>query len=61
MLFRSFGYLGTGWWFSACTTSEHTRWPLFWGGLTLVIVAVLIYFLLAYQDTEKRLTRTKTN
>ena len=54
-----FGYLGTGWWFSACTQSEHTRWPLFWGGLTLVIVAVLIYFLIAYQDTEKRLTRTK--
>ncbi len=56
-----FGYLGTGWWFSACTQSEHTRWPLFWGGLTLVIVAVLIYFLIAYQDTEKRLTRTKLN
>jgi MFS family permease len=33
-----FGYLGTGWWFARCTKNEVTHWPLFWGGLTLVII-----------------------
>lgn len=43
-----FGYLGTGWWFNACT-DHHTHWPMFWGGLTLAIIAVTIYFLIAYK------------
>jgi MFS family permease len=46
------GYLGTGWWFAACTQNSHTHWPWFWGGLTLVIVAVLGYFLAAFNDQK---------
>jgi hypothetical protein len=42
------GYLGTGWWFAACTRPSGTRWPVFWGGLAVVVMAVLTYFLLAY-------------
>lgn len=45
-----FGYLGTGWWFNSCTTSEGTRWPLFWGGLAAVTLGVLAYFVTAYRD-----------
>jgi hypothetical protein len=42
------GYLGTGWWFSACTPPGGTHWPLFWGGLAAAVGVVLVYFLLAY-------------
>jgi MFS family permease len=42
------GYLGTGWWFSACTRTAGTRWPLFWGGLAVAVAAILVYFLTAY-------------
>jgi MFS family permease len=47
------GYLGSGWWFSACTPAAGTRWPMFWGGLTAVVGAVMIYFLLAYRGDDK--------
>jgi MFS family permease len=53
------GYLGTGWWFAACTKSNGTHWPWFWGGLTLVIVAVLGYFLAAFHD-QKMSSRQST-
>jgi len=43
------GYLGTGWWFSYCTTSQATRWPLFWGGLALVVSLVMAKFLISYR------------
>jgi MFS family permease len=39
------GYLGTGWWFAACAKPSGESWPWFWGGLALVVVAVLVYFL----------------
>lgn len=42
------GYLGVGWWFAANTESHVTRWPLFWGGLTVAVAVVLTYFLIAY-------------
>jgi len=42
------GYLGTGWWFNACSSPLGTRWPLFWGGLLVAVGAVLVYFLAAY-------------
>jgi nucleoside transporter len=42
------GYLGTGWWFLACTTPPGTHWPLFWIGLSAASAAVLVYFLIAY-------------
>jgi MFS family permease len=42
------GYVGTGIWFQACSRSGATRWPLFWGALSLAIGAVLLFFLIAY-------------
>ena len=39
------GYLGTGWWFAACLRPSGESWPWFWGGLALVVAAVLVYFL----------------
>jgi MFS family permease len=42
------GYLGSGWWFVACTTDNQTRWPMFWIGLATAGAGVLIYFLTAY-------------
>jgi len=54
------GYLGTGWWFSACTRPAGTEWAIFWGGLAVAAAVVLVYFLTAYrgrvaQATDKRL------
>jgi MFS family permease len=43
------GYLGTGWWFNACTHPAGTRWPLFWGGLTALVIGEMIYFLAVYR------------
>jgi nucleoside transporter len=42
------GYLGTGWWFATCTTTNVTRWTTFWAGLAAAVTAVLAYFLIAY-------------
>ena len=42
------GYLGTGWWFSVCTSPTGTAWPFFWIGLAAVVALVLFYFLVAY-------------
>jgi nucleoside transporter len=47
------GYLGSGWWFSQCTSIHTTRWPLFWGGLAATVAGVLIYFLFAYREPAK--------
>jgi nucleoside transporter len=44
------GYLGSGWWFGACTTQSVTHWPLFWWGLTAMVAVVLAYFLWAFRD-----------
>jgi nucleoside transporter len=43
------GYLGTGWWFDYCTQTNGTRWTCFWGMLTAFVVAILIYFTMAYR------------
>jgi MFS family permease len=43
------GYLGTGWWFSACVRPDGMQWPLFWGGLAAAVGGVMIYFLCAYR------------
>jgi nucleoside transporter len=39
------GYLGAGGWFAVCAGTHGTSWPLFWGGLAVVVAAVMIYFL----------------
>ena len=46
------GYLGTGWWFDACTQSSRTHWPMFWGVLAASVGLVMIYFLAAYRGNE---------
>lgn len=50
------GYLGTGWWFQACGRPGGVNWRLFWGGLTLAVGAVLIYFIAAYRGRQGRMT-----
>ncbi len=42
------GYIGTGFWFTACTQGSKTQWPLFWSGLAVTAALVLVYFLVAY-------------
>ncbi len=53
------GYLGTGWWFAACARPAGTQWPLFWGGLAVVVAVVLVYFLIAYRGVGSGLKRAK--
>jgi MFS family permease len=44
-----FGYLSAGAWFAVCTGPAGTRWTMFWSGLALACVGVLIYFLAVYK------------
>ena len=55
------GYLGTGWWFSACTGLSGTQWPLFWGGLAATVGVVMAYFLTAYHGIGSGFLRAKAN
>ncbi len=48
------GYLGTGWWFAACTQKNVTHWPVFWSGMAVSVAAVLVYFLIAYRGKAVR-------
>ena len=49
------GYLGTGWWLAANVRPAGTQWPLFWGGLSVAVLAVLVYFLIAYHGKSSGL------
>ena len=53
------GYLGTGWWFASCAGTGGTQWPLFWGGLAVLVAAVLGYFLIAYHGKGSEKARTQ--
>jgi MFS family permease len=53
------GYLGVGGWFAACTSTGHTRWPWFWGGMALATAAVLVFFLAVYRGRGAGLLRAK--
>ncbi len=55
------GYLGTGWWFSACTQPSGTRWPLFWAGMAAAVALVMAYFLTAYRGVGSGFLRAKQN
>jgi MFS family permease len=55
------GYLGSGWWFAACTTRTVTHWPMFWGGLSVMVTGVIIYFLTAYRGREMPSGKTGTS
>jgi nucleoside transporter len=48
------GYLGTGWWFNECTRTGVTHWTTFWGLNTAIVVALLIYFAVAYQGEKTK-------
>ena len=52
------GYIGTGAWLAANTGTTGTRWGFFWGGLSLLTAAVLIFFLCSYRgrSAEKAAT-----
>jgi len=52
-----FGYLGTGWWFSACKQPGGMQWPLFWGGVAMAVGAVTIYFMATYHGKYPGTTR----
>lgn len=51
------GYLGTGWWFNACSAIGKTNWSLFWGGLSATVAVVLVYFFTAYRGRARELSR----
>ena len=56
------GYLGTGWWISACTPSSGVpHWQVFWGGLSLATALVTLYFLLAYRGQTGGATELSSN
>lgn len=44
------GYLGSGWWYGACTFAHHTHWATFWWTLSSFIALVLVYFLWAFRE-----------
>lgn len=46
------GYLGTGFWLSACQHPTGTSWTLFWGTLDALVALVACYFLAAYREPE---------
>jgi len=48
------GYLGAGGWFIVCAGTNGTSWPLFWGGMAVIVVAVMIYFLRYHGDDGGR-------
>lgn len=53
------GYLSCGWWFSVCERQDGTRWTLFWGVLSGVIGAVLVYFLTRYHGVKGQAPRPR--
>ncbi len=52
------GYLGTGWWFATCARPAGTQWTIFWSGLAVVVMMVLIYFMTAYRGNDSQRTKS---
>ena len=52
-----FGYLSAGAWFAVCTGPMGTRWTMFWSGLALACVGVLVYFLAVYKGRAREFAR----
>ena len=46
------GSVACDWWRIACRTGALTDWPHFWIGLTVVIVAVFVFFAAAYRGAR---------
>lgn len=53
------GYLLTGAWFRQCTTGSTTQWSTFWVGLSLFVVAVLVYFVVGAKERSISAADTK--
>lgn len=48
------GYLGTGWWRSACMSGGVTNWSRFWWGMSALAAGVFVFFALSYRGQAKR-------
>jgi hypothetical protein len=46
------GYLVTGTWLAMCTSGSDVNWQQYWIGLSLLVLAVLIYFAMNYQGEK---------
>jgi len=46
------GYLVTGTWLAICTSGSDVNWQQYWIGLSLLVLAVLIYFAMNYQGEK---------
>lgn len=53
------GYIGTGLWLGICTKGSAPNWTLFWNGLALLMVLVLVYFVARYGGQWAGLTKGK--
>jgi nucleoside transporter len=47
------GYLLTGSWLSFCQNGELENWPLFWGGLSGLVLLVTVYFLRSFSRLKE--------
>jgi MFS family permease len=46
------GYLGTGWWRSACMDGTTTDWPRFWWGMCASAAVVFVAFAATYRGRQ---------
>jgi MFS family permease len=53
------GYLGTGWWRTACRKEAITDWPRFWMGMTGVTMLVFVFFAVFYKGRKREETETQ--
>ena len=49
------GYLWCGAWMAMCTSDGSVHWSLYWGGLSALVVGVLIYFTTRYHGSHSNL------
>lgn len=49
------GYVGCGWWYHACARPGGVQWTKFWGVLSIMVAAVLVYFVTAYRGIGRGL------
>jgi MFS family permease len=42
------GYLTCGAWIALCKTGDVVHWSLYWGGLSALVLSVLVYFTVSY-------------
>ncbi len=47
------GYLAVGAWLQVCESPEGRSWPLYWGVLATMVLAVLTYFGVSYRSPKK--------